>query len=99
VLPAYVSVHPSRIAPSKCCTLLQHVVRTLLISLLSVTTTCDVQEARQDLVVVAGGREMLRDAMLRALVNREIFTANNLLVRAALANIPLRKTSIELLQL
>jgi F420-dependent methylenetetrahydromethanopterin dehydrogenase len=49
-------------------------------------TTFYVQEARQDLVVVAGGREMLRDAMLRAIVNREIFTANNLLVSATIPN-------------
>eukprot|EP00611_Tribonema_gayanum_P018054 TRINITY_DN31107_c0_g1_i1.p1 TRINITY_DN31107_c0_g1~~TRINITY_DN31107_c0_g1_i1.p1 ORF type:complete len:370 (+),score=152.32 TRINITY_DN31107_c0_g1_i1:104-1213(+) len=38
------------------------------------------QEAKQDVVLVAGGKEMLRDAMLRATVNREIFTANNLLI-------------------
>ncbi|KAG5189527.1 hypothetical protein JKP88DRAFT_353030 [Tribonema minus] len=37
-------------------------------------------EAKQDVVLVAGGKEMLRDAMLRATVNREIFTANNLLI-------------------
>jgi F420-dependent methylenetetrahydromethanopterin dehydrogenase len=45
----------------------------------------DSQEAKQDVVVVAGGKEMLRDAMLRAAVNREIFTSNNLLVRLAAA--------------